>query len=219
MDVIYQLKTPDFVDPFWLRDIQHGQEGIVSEAGVEVRGVTLRFRLVDREPKSVSPPAGTRVRVSLTRQGFLVCAELAQLEAAKAAAEIASQAERAKEATANIANLNRKRQEADAANALLHVPVRWTSGIKDVLSGLSARSWGDGRSKSTVEHILLEEDLVDGNLVRRAGDFLCTTEKGTNGRRWSGTPAEQGIDGAGQHYIKKVTCKACLRIAKKWQEP
>jgi hypothetical protein len=96
--------------------------------------------------------------------------------------------------------------------------VAWDVGIKDVLSGLSETSWGDGRSAATVEHVYLLEPLTAGRLVRQAGDFLCTAAAGTNGKRWSSKVIERAHDGDGQPYRPRPTCKACLALAKRWMK-
>ena len=97
-------------------------------------------------------------------------------------------------------------------------PVRWQVGQKDVLRGLSARSWGDGRSKATVNHIHLLEPLEKGRLVRTAGDFLFTAAQGSNGRRWFSVEAT-ALDGDGGNYQPKVTCSKCLSLARHWITP
>lgn len=112
--------------------------------------------------------------------------------------------------------LNAKRVEGEALIASLHLPVRWETGIKDVLSGLSARSWGNGRSRATVEHIRLLEPLKDGRLKREAGDFLCTSAGGTNGQQYIDPRPEMFLDGEGQRYMAAPSCTACLKFAKKY---
>ena len=47
-------------------------------------------------------------------------------------------------------------------------------GKKDVISGLTENSWGDGQKANTVYHVYLKEPLHDGRLYRSAGDFLCS---------------------------------------------
>jgi len=80
--------------------------------------------------------------------------------------------------------------------------VKWTTAIKEVLSGLSAKSNGTGRNKATVEHILLLENMKVGRLKRGAGDFLCSNSR--------------AIWGAGYtDMTSMVTCKACLAIAER----
>lgn len=105
--------------------------------------------------------------------------------------------------------------EARAFNAGITLPVQWDVGIKDVLSGLSEGSLGDGRSKATVGHIYLLKDFEAGRFKRHKGDFFCTSTSGSNGKRWS-TTVEQAYDGASAPYQPKVTCKAHLRLAARW---
>lgn len=94
--------------------------------------------------------------------------------------------------------------------------MRWDVGIKDVLSGLSQTSFGDGRNRATVEHIYLLEPLQAGRLARKAGDFLCTAASGSNGKRWSSKVIERSHDGDGLPYQPKVSCRACLAAAERW---
>lgn len=75
---------------------------------------------------------------------------------------------------------------------------------------------GHGRNKATVEHIYLLEPLIEGRLQRRKGDFLCTSAAGTNGKQWSSKVIERLTDGSGNDFQPKVTCKACLSVAKRW---
>ncbi len=79
-----------------------------------------------------------------------------------------------------------------------------------MLSGLTERSNGDGYNKATVHHILLTEDLEAGRLKRRAGDFLCTSKSGSNGKDWSNQ--REAYSGA------KVTCKHYLEIAGRFMD-
>jgi hypothetical protein len=97
--------------------------------------------------------------------------------------------------------------EAQEFNRSLMIPVKWTPGIKDVLSGLKEGSNGCGVNRRTVIHIRLDEPLINGRIKRIKGDFLCTTAKGNNGKAWSSQERENG----------KVTCKSCLELAAKWR--
>lgn len=203
---IFRFFTPNPIDPFWLRRMRSGQHSatIAAAGAVTVEGVTLQLR-------DTGLAMGTAVRVWLDASGHFVCATVADIEReaedrrAKAAADDAQRRARA----------DASRDEALAANAEIALPVRWDVGVKDVLSGLSANSWGDGRSKATVEHIYLLEAFEEGRIKRREGDFLCTTASGSNGKRWSAT-VERWRDGAGLLYAPKVTCRACLRLVARW---
>ncbi len=203
----YPLIGPEMLEPMWLNRVRHGQHAATVDAdrAVTVEGVSMRFR-------NESPEPGTPVRVWINHAGFFVCATEADIEQEAAdlrASESAREMERR-------ARLNRMRSEAEAFNARLALPVAWDVGIKDVLSGLSEASWGDGRMASTVEHVYLLEPLKAGRLARQAGDFLCTAASGTNGKRWSSKVIERAYDGDGRPYRPRPTCKACLALAKRW---
>lgn len=180
---------------------------VSAEQSVCVEGVALRVL-------GEGLPPGTAVRVWLNGSGFFVCATEAEIvradETRRAAAAERDAQERARR--------DRQRDDALAFNAGIKLPVAWDVGIKDVLSGLSERSNGDGRSKATVEHIYLLDDLVEGRLRRRSGDFLFTAVAGGHGKRWSDSVVERAHDGADTPYQPKVTCKACLRLADRWRE-
>ena len=202
---IYPVTGPCMVDPMWFSRVRHGrhQAEVAADGSVTVDGVVLRLR-------GDAPAAGTAVQVWLSGSGFFVCA---------ARDEIEREAQSFRDAEAvkveqRRQQFNALRAEAEAFNSRIVLPVLWDVGIKDVLSGLSATSWGDGRSKATVEHVYLLEELQAGRLKRRAGDFLCTAASGKNGKRWS-TIVVSGRDGDGHRFQPKVTCKACLAQAQR----
>lgn len=203
----HPLSGPDLLNPHWFNRVRQGQHpAIVSaDATVMVEGVALRLR-------GERLPAGTAVRVWLNAAGFFVCATEAEIE--RAAEE--RRAKLAAEDAQARARLDALRDEALAFNAKISLPVQWDVGIKDVLSGLSESSWGDGRSKATVHHIYLLEAFDAGRFKRRKGDFLCTSASRSNGRRWSAAVVERAHDRFNAPYQSKVTCKACLRLAARW---
>jgi len=205
----YHVAGPDLLEPFWFNKVRHGQHAaVVAEDGtVTLEGVALRVR-------DEAPAPGTAVQVWLNVSGFFVCASLDEIERDAQARRDAEAAE----AEHRRQKLNAMRADAEAFNARIALPVKWDVGIKDVLSGLSENSWGDGRSKATVEHIYLLEPLEAGRLTRKEGDFLCTSASGTNGKRWSSKIVERCHDGEGTPYQPKVTCKACLALAQRWMK-
>jgi hypothetical protein len=200
------LRAPRFIDPQWLNRVRHGEHAaVIGEDGtVFLDNVELQF-------SDSGLPAGTAVTVWLNASGFFVCASCDALADKRRNDESRTRAEREERARA----LNLLRSDAVAFNARLALPVRWDVGIKVVVSGLSETSMGDGRNKSTVEHIYLLEPVSVGRIKRDAGDFLCTSASGSNGKRWS-TVIERRADGSGSEYVPKVTCKACLAIASRW---
>ena len=205
----YRLNTSSgFIHPAWLNRMNgRTLDGVVSEIGtLDADGQTLCF------PAERLPP-GTAVRIHFGR--WFTCVTLE--DALKEEAERRLAAERAEAEQRD--ELNRASAEAQAFNERIRLPVRWSVGIKDVLSGLSARSHGDGRNRATVEHILLEQDLDAGRLRRKAGDFLCTSRGGSNGKQYAAQPVEVRTDGDGQSFAPKVTCRRCLSLAARWMHP
>jgi hypothetical protein len=195
----YKLTAPHLLDPRWLNLFRGGrQQGEVSSDGaVVVHGLSLPF---SDDNERMAP--GTKVQVWISFD--FVCADVAAIERE----EQSIREKLAREAEATQAEKERRWAEDRVFNERLVLPVKWQTGIKDVLSGLTEKSDGSGRNRATVNHIRLLEDLHDGRLRRKAGDFLCTSASQTNGLNWSNQPYEPG---------GRVTCARCLALAKKWQ--
>ncbi len=145
----------------------------------------------------------------------------------KAETEIDSRARREEQARQRLTRQEEERQQkaaldmklmqqAQERNARLYIPVRWTSGFKSVISGLTENSSGNGINRRTVIHVLLLEDIRDGRLVRNEGDFLCTAAGGSNGKLWV-NPATHS-DGEYGPYVCEITCKQCIKAALRWQD-
>ncbi len=207
MMTTFRVDTPQWPDPGWLNQVRCGSffATVDSDRSVVVEGVRLRLS----EPK---PEPGTAVKVWLSGSGFFVGATLEEVERE---AQVRRDADESR-ALQRRATLNARREDALSFNSKIKLPVRWDVGVKDVLSGLSESSMGDGRSKATVEHIYLQEPLQAGRIQRMAGDFLCTSSKGSNGKRWTDRTVSTSYDGDGKPFQSKVTCKACLRVADRW---
>lgn len=190
------LKTP-YVHPLWWRRVQGCTLVVEVDAAGEVvvDGEALQFQ-------GAALPPGTRVRVTCARWITCVSQDAWERDQERRRVEAAADERERTERE------DRRRAEARAFDAGLGVPVQWQPGIKDVLSGLSEHSLGDGRKRTTVHHILLLEPLSCGRLSRNAGDFLCTSANGSAGKQWSGQP--------GDDRCVKVTCKQCLSLAKRW---
>lgn len=202
----YTLKEPAFLHPTWLNQFRHGrQEGEVVESGdVLVHGQLLPFA----DPSSTLP-AGTKVLVWASQRFW--CVDAAVVERYQSG--VREQAQAAAEARQRARAL--EIEDNKAFNKTLYLPVPWVCGIKDVLSGLSERSNGDGRSKATVIHVLLEEALTAGRLVRPSGAFLCSSAGTKQARNWTGQRFEDAADTGSV----RVTCKKCLEIASRFVAP
>lgn len=202
-----QLAT-GFINPFWLRMVANKTlDGIVNSQGaIVIEGQLLVFKEAEQ---TLSP--GTQVMVSVS--DWITCTTLDEhLFKKDQRAQHQAEEDRLRQER-HSAN----KQQAETFNAALNIPVRWSVGIKDVLSGLSEHSNGDGYSRSTVHHVVLEQELRAGKLKRDKGDFLCTSASRNNGKNWSGSKASALPDGNGGTYAPKVTCKACLTLSMRFQ--
>lgn len=97
--------------------------------------------------------------------------------------------------------------DAEPWNAALGIPVDWHINHRMVLSGLSRHSNGDGANAVTVWHVVLEQPLAQGRLRRNAGDLLCSKDAGSIGLSAS-------VERLGDRS-RRVTCRACLRLAER----
>lgn len=204
------LNLAGLLDPMWFNAVRHGRHE--CQVGSDGRSIVLQEqRLMIRPVHGTEVPGGDwwgapgeSVIVWLSADGhFRFC----RLDEHEAHDRWLAQAQEQREIERR-ARLDRQAAEDEAFNASLSIPVPWEVAIKDVLSGLSETSMGNGANKSTVQHVRLKADLVDGRLVRHAGDFLCTGPAGSNGKRWSGE---------GFTSRAAVTCKACLKLAKRFK--
>ena len=196
----------NFISPFWFNKMRHGVHltAVAEDGFIELKGEKFRFA-----DSAQALAAGTPVRVWLNR--WWECESVADHEQRKRIREAAQQATAEKERI----QLNQQREKAQAINAAITLPIVWEPAIKDVLSGLSASSWGDGRNKATVQHIRLLAPLQAGRMKRQEGDFLCTAQSGSNGKAWTGQQKCRFHDGDGQAYDAPITCKKCLELAEK----
>lgn len=206
----YNLNIPGFIDPRWWNKVcgkkyeAKTQKLLHAESGIIIEGKQLTFS---------GQPITAGKDVIVWMAGNPYCFLAAEYEAEQKRIHERKQAEKEAEA----ARKNLLRDQAKKFNTSLNVPVSWSPGIKEVLSGLSANSWGDGRRKNTVQHVWLKDDLVSGRLKRRKGDFLCSQSKSRWGANWSEQIEEFSYDGSGQPYPAKVTCKRCIEICERFK--
>lgn len=167
-------------------------------------------------------PAGTRVMVYQTGNGFFRAmtegdwglTQTAKGAAAKAERERVEQEKRERNAAAVA-----EAYAAQAFNSRIKLPVAWDVSIKDTKHGLREDSFGDGRGSVTVEHILLKEPLEAGRLKRDVGDFLCSANSKDNGLFQLKKPSRLGTLIGGVQVAPAVSCKACLKLAERWTDP
>lgn len=198
---IYTLKSPDFIKPQWF-DMAKGVSisKVAQDGTINVFGEKLSI-LYDSEKTPITP--GTPVRVWL--ESFFQCCTVEDYE--KSIEDLKKN--RAAKELAEKERLDKIKKEAEDFNRTLLPGVSWVPGQKEVLSGLSETSMGNGRRKNTVDHIYLLEDFQQGRIKRKKGDFLCSSSSKMNGQRWSGVVDSSLVDGS----MPKITCKKCIEIA------
>jgi hypothetical protein len=200
---MFRLFESRVTSPRWFRDRCGQEPTVVNE---DARSVTLDGEVLVFEKSAQSLPPGTPVVVSVGR--WFICRTQAEVDEEQH--EVTERQERERQEERD--RRNHARKIAEEINSGIKLPVPWTPGTKDVLSGLSLSSCGNGRNRRTVQHVLLQADLNLARLKRRAGDFLCSSSSNQNGKRYTDSQ-EFFLDGEGQKYPAPVTCKSCLRVA------
>ncbi len=200
----YHLRLKGFINPFWMnRNLGNPIDAVVSDGKVEADGVTLTLDYSDGQTPLAD---GTEVECYIA--AYFYCHTKADVKASEEQRVIRRQEQQ----QSYEARLNQYRDEANAFNATLALPFSWKAGFKAVLSGLTEKSSGNGINRATVMHVELTEDFKQGRLDRKAGDFLCSKDKGMEYVDSEAT----AFDGEGKAYQPKITCKACLKRAEKY---
>lgn len=112
----------------------------------------------------------------------------------------------------------RQRERPDEAlgfNRSLGVPVAWLPDYHFRPDGSAGSGWAN-----RVYHVRLREDLAEGRLRRGRGDWLCKPSRRGHGELFSVGDREEE-HGTGEESllsIHPVTCKACLRMSRRWAE-
>ena len=209
----FSLNWSDHPSPFWFGAGRQEHPGIVEPGGVSCNSDHLKLR------EGTLPPVGTQV-VVLTSGRYLVAEPKLEYEerirAEREARQLAANKAEREQELERIERSRRHKREAEEFNATLRIPVRWTSGLKTVLSGLSRRGNGSGDSRRSVAHVLLLEAVEEGPFKRKAGCFLCTSAGGSDGQAWTGKlhTHSAGPDGP---YVSRISCKQCLKLAARWK--
>ena len=205
----YQLRYPNLIDPLVYREMDRIIITQVTHAdAIHYRGTILR----SEDPLRIGETVrlhNNRIGVSLQYQSeWEAYQQWLQAEQIRLETERQRQQQQA---------LEQRIQQSRAFYAQFHIPFAFTVEIKEVLSGLSARSWGDGSRRNTVYHIYLQEDYSTGKFRRQAGDFLCSQSDAQGRGNWSDSLGKNthALDQQGTPPI--VTCKACLHILERFQ--
>lgn len=207
------MSLPSIPSPIWFSwSYDHSNMTTV----VDETGQIVMYRDVLVLRAGTIPPVGTELR--LTRVGGFILAETLETRAARLEETRVKELEKIEKGKeAHRQRLRERQIRAHQENAKLHIPVRWTSGQKRVLSGLLRNSSGTGENARTVNHVLLLEPLAAGKIERSSGSFLCTSASGSNGQDWTGFrhSSDHGTDG---RYVSQITCKQCLKLADRWAD-
>jgi len=198
----YPLHHHWMLPPSWIYN-PHNLVGVVDAAGTAlVRGECLRF--VD-----ACPPVGTEIVLDISRAGMFAL-PVAEVEAQRRFEEEERERLRREEEARYRAQADRDRAEAEAFNVALALPFRWSSAYKIHMSGLRAGGHGTGDFAKTVTHIRCDEAVAIGRLKREARSLLCGA---LDGAQWLAD--DKALDGSREPYDRKVTCKACLKVAQR----
>lgn len=204
------LSLVNHLDPHWFNSVRNGvHDCLTNENGIVVlKGIQLPAR-------GLSLPPNTPYKVWLSSSGHFVCRSVAEQQLLDQRQQDLHEHARREQQRLLDDYATRSR----AYESSLNLPAAWAAGIKDVLSGLSERSWGDGLNKASVIHIMLLNDLAHGRLKRRAGDLLCSSSQAANGKNWSNQRQHTQLDSSGCAFTPEITCKSCRAIASRWRIP
>lgn len=208
--ITYSLRYPEFIDPFMMRSLERVHKCIIIQPDYIEIGNNRLF--------AVNPPLRVGEAVLLRIGRMFVELEYesdhqAWLQAAERERE-AKQAEKARQAA------ERQQQQIDLSKAFYahyDVPFRFTIEVKEVLSGLSANSNGDGQRRNTVKHLFVQDGFTKGRLKRNAGDYLCSPSQARSGGNWSNNLGRGSfaLDEEGTQPIP--TCKQCLTALERFK--
>lgn len=103
------------------------------------------------------------------------------------------------------------RDTAEKFWAKYDIPFEYDVGIKGRRSGLTRGSTGTGRSKRTVNHLLVKESFKHGRLQRNEGALLCAKGPGK-----FPFEEERYVEN-GEKYVPPITCKNCKKFMRRWK--
>ena len=203
--MFYRLKKQRAIDPHWIETVKGNSEirTVVENGQLDLNGARLDV-LYNNDDRVLQD--GEEVIVLIDHHFW--CEPVSdRQERLRQRDELAK-----KEKAGRRELLNQERTDAETFNANLTVPVNWRTSIK---KGFSERSDRSDKHSVSVAHIEFLEPYKQGRLKRNPGDFLCSKN---TGRQWSGHFQHQVLDGEGNFYDGRVSCKACLKITRRWQK-
>ena len=200
-----------FIDPFLMARLRSGAvPGTAAmragrlEAAVEGGGAPQRLRGEIAPGQTISGAFVWQDRDIV----FLTAAELAERHDAELRARQDVEDRQKREHRERADRESQRAADAERWNAALGITVDWHINHRMVLSGLSRHSNGDGANAATVWHVVLEQPLAQGRLRRNADDLLCSKDAGSIG-------LSAGVERQGDKS-RRVTCRACLRLAERF---
>ncbi|WP_318493549.1 hypothetical protein [Photobacterium leiognathi] len=196
-------KTRQFIDPSVMNSVP-------CNVYVQKDGCSLAFESGYGVDLTLCEPLreGTAVRLSFDKvEGFELCLASDYQAYVAEQTRVRDQKRKAEEEQRKVKEAERQQKNL-VFNQALNLPFSWGVDIKVRMSGLSQHSWGDGRSRSTVHHVRVLEEIRDGRFKRDAGDFLC----GKDDSKHQGYTEVLTIEEA------SVSCQACLRAAKRFTQ-
>lgn len=105
-----------------------------------------------------------------------------------------------------IADTEAKHSNVQAFYERYEIPFEFFTSNKNVMSGLSEGSAGDGQRKNSKQHLVFKADFKG----KKFGDFLCGNSKANWGANW----VRKGDDQTTKK--DRVTCLTCLKKMKKY---
>lgn len=109
-----------------------------------------------------------------------------------------------------------RRQASEEFYRSHQIPFAFSIEIKEVLSGLSAGSWGDGQKRNSVYHIYTQEEIKLGRFHRAKGEFLCNPVKSRSGANWSDSLGRDNHQFDSDGVKQMPTCKRCLELLQRF---
>lgn len=103
-------------------------------------------------------------------------------------------------------------EDAEAFWKSYDIPFEHDTAIKQVRSGLLRGSSGTGTNSSSVVHLHVCEQFMEGRLARTENTYLC--ERGSH---VEANASEERHVWDNEYYVPAVTCQACLNLMERWE--
>lgn len=204
LPVTWPLKAA-LINPFFMRSLPCTYR-ITDAYQLDLTGQ----KLTSDQPLRV----GEVVRISLGVRTFELT-YVSELEAYKQAMDAYLLRQKALDEQSVADKWVARQQASQAFYERYAIPFTYSIEIKEVLSGLSAHSNGDGWRRNTVFHVYTLERIDEKKRERDPFTFLCSPASAKSGGNWS---ASLGQDTHKQEdqYRPIPTCKQCLLMLERY---